>query len=121
MFKGIMRNYDKSVRPKGQKVHNKSGSSSPTKVTVKIYLRSVREIDDERGTISVALSLIESWNDHRLSYNSQYSYPYILIGEADNIWKPDTFFRNEISRTDSVPQTSYAKVFPDGKVRISRK
>ncbi len=87
-------------------------SDSPTEVGVSVYLNSFLSIDSRDMAYTVSLYLRQQWRDPRLEHSGE----RIRVHSDDmgRVWKPDLYFRNEISESDV--NNRFMTVSPDGTV-----
>jgi len=97
----------------------------PIKVTM--YVRMLGPVCTKSNTMDMQVTFRESYYDKRLKnlvepYGAR---DYItLVGEDVNmIWTPDTFFRNSVEEEfmGSMKPNQYARIYPSGKVLLSRR
>lgn len=97
----------------------------PIKVTM--YVRMLGPVCTKSNTMKMQVTFRESYYDKRLK-NLVEPYgvkDYItLVGEdVSMIWTPDTFFRNSVEEEfmGSMQPNQYARIYPSGKVLLSRR
>lgn len=88
-----------------------------------MLLRNIEKIDDVAHEWSVQLTFRQKWTDDRLKfndYNGQISYINLVDG-ANQIWKPDTFFKNEKEGHfhNILTPNQLVRIYPDGAVLYS--
>lgn len=93
------------------------------KVQVNFYVRAIEEIDDVANQWSVQLTFRQKWTDDRLKfndYNGQISY-INLVDMASQIWKPDTFVKNDKDGHyhNIIAPNQLVRIYPDGTVLYS--
>ena len=93
------------------------------KIQVNMLLRNIEKIDDVAHEWSVQLTFRQKWTDDRLKfndYNGQISYINLVDG-ANQIWKPDTFFKNEKEGHfhNILTPNQLVRIYPDGAVLYS--
>merc|ERR1719228_282840 len=71
--------------------------------------------------MGLQITFRQKWLDPRLQFTTSANSTYISLPTDQKIWKPDTFFRNEISgnRHTMLQDNSYVRIFPDGFVLTS--
>jgi len=101
-------------------------SSGPTKINVKLYVRDFQYVDILKMEMGLQITFRQKWLDPRLQYTPPNVLPatnttYITLPTDQKIWKPDTFFRNEVSgrRHSVLGDNSYIRLFPDGHLLTS--
>jgi len=103
--------YDNTIIPK---------EGSPLMVHNNLMVRRIDEVDTDEMSVSMQVTLRQQWLDPRLKYDAKApNMPeFITLTDHNDIWHPDTFFRNEISATfhDTPVENSYVRIFPDGEV-----
>lgn len=67
----------------------------------------------------------QEYMDSRLSWDSNNPEEHLTLTgeEADSVWMPDTFVRNERSAIfhNAMVPNKYARIYPDGRVLTSQK
>merc|ERR1712032_1090778 len=98
--------YDPDARP------GEDENSGPTKIKVNLYVRDFQYVDVLKMEMGLQITFRQKWLDPRLHYT---------LPTDQKIWKPDTFFRNEVSgkRHSVLVDNSYIRLFPDGHVLTS--
>jgi len=108
--------YDPDTRP------GEDENSGPTEININTFVRDFQHIDIFKMEIGLQITLRQKWLDPRLKYTPPAANTsYISLPTDQKIWKPDTFFRNEVSgkRHSILQDNSYIRLFPDGMVQIS--
>merc|ERR1712212_805077 len=108
--------YDPDTRP------GEDENSGPTKIKVNLYVRDVQHVDILKMEMGLQITFRQKWLDPRLQYTPPATNTtYITLPTNQKIWKPDTFFRNEVSgkRHSVLGDNSYIRLFPDGHVLTS--
>lgn len=98
-------------------------AGKPVHIVVNFFVRNVEEINDKKGEWRVQLTFRQTWTDERLKfndYNGQIRYINMIDGESQ-IWKPDTFFRNEKESHvhKLLAPNQLIRIHPDGNVLYS--
>lgn len=93
------------------------------RVEVNFFVRNIEEINDMKNEWKVQLTFRQSWNDDRLKfndYNGQLRYINLIDNESQ-IWKPDTFFKNEKESHfhKLLSPNQLIRIYPDGNVLYS--
>jgi len=108
----LLDHYDANIKPHRQ-----------VNVTLQMWLRRVYELDLKKGFHEMQVTLRQSWHDPRLEYQSKPQYSSVEVFRlgkqlTKKIWKPDTFFKNEIDSQilTGMEPNQYIRIFPDGKV-----
>ena len=125
MLKSLLSNYDPDSKP------NYGDDTSPVYVGVTIYVLGVQELNEHDQTFTIQMYFRQIWNDPRLRYENKSLSSSInnakqiirlsesmLNSNSFRIWKPDTFFPNELSghhHTLSEPN-SFTWISPNGDV-----
>lgn len=104
-------------------LHYFSNLGKPVRVEVNFFVRNIEEINDVKGEWKVQLTFRQSWTDDRLKfndYNGQLRY-INMIDDVSQIWKPDTFFKNEKESHfhKLLAPNQLIRIYPDGKVLYS--
>ncbi|KAL7635310.1 UNVERIFIED_CONTAM: hypothetical protein RMT77_014377 [Armadillidium vulgare] len=111
---------DFRTRPRG--VNITDGEDDPTRVKVKMIIRSISDLDDHKMEFKVQVTLRCFWQDERLQFSNQSgNLPYVTLITPSNVWVPDLFFRNEKEgefHNILLPNT-YLRIYPDGNVIYS--
>ncbi|XP_017490330.1 PREDICTED: glutamate-gated chloride channel-like [Rhagoletis zephyria] len=115
----LLSSYDKRIRPNSAN----ETAGKPVKIQVNMLLRNIEKIDDVAHEWSVQLTFRQKWTDDRLKfndYNGQISYINLVDG-ANQIWKPDTFFKNEKKGHfhNILTPNQLVRIYPDGAVLYS--
>lgn len=87
-----------------------------------MYIRSLSNVDDDKGTYDAQVTFRQRWNDPRLRFEQiSRDIKYITIRDTKALWLPDTFFSNEISghRHDLLTPNELLRVDPNGDVLFS--
>ena len=67
----------------------------------------------------------QEYQDSRLAWDSNNAEEHLTLTgeEAESVWMPDTFVRNErnVIFHDAMVPNKYARIFPDGTVLTSQK
>ena len=98
-------------------------SAEPVKVTVRLILQQVREVDVQNGSGEMLISLLLTWKDPRLQWNLDANHCTSYIGawaasvdpQNTNIWVPDFDLYNKIEGIQEFPDIM-ARVYNDGTV-----
>ncbi|KAH9395381.1 Glycine receptor subunit alpha-3 [Tyrophagus putrescentiae] len=117
----LFASYDKRIRPNG--ANETDYKSKPVKVQVNMLVRNIQEIDDVANQYKLQLTFRQKWTDDRLKFNSfngQIKYINLVNGHYQ-IWKPDTFFKNEREGHfhNMLTPNQLVRVYPDGTVLYS--
>ncbi len=88
-----------------------------------MLVRNIQEIDDVANQYKLQLTFRQKWTDDRLKFNSfngQIKYINLVNGHYQ-IWKPDTFFKNEREGHfhNMLTPNQLVRVYPDGTVLYS--
>jgi len=107
--------YDPDTRP------GEDENSGPTKIHVNMYVRAFEHVDILKMEMALQITFRQKWLDPRLQYTPPANTTYITLPTDQKIWKPDTFFRNELSakRHSMLEDNSYIRLFPDGYILTS--
>jgi len=108
--------YDPDTRP------GEDENIGPSEIEVNLFVRDFQYIDIVKMEIGVQITFRQKWLDPRLQYTPPAeNITYITLPTDQKIWKPDTFFRNEVSggRHSILQENSYVRLFPDGHVLTS--
>ncbi|XP_042884812.1 glutamate-gated chloride channel-like isoform X5 [Penaeus japonicus] len=109
-------NYDKRIRPAG------TNDTGPAIVRINIMIRNVETISDVKMEYSIQIYFREQWKDHRLTFNNMGGrIKYLTLTEADMVWMPDLFFKNEKEGHfhKIILPNFYIRIYPDGGVLYS--
>lgn len=96
-------------------------------VKVSLYVRMLGPVHVEQNYLDMQLTYRESYFDKRLKNLVQPfgDSDYVTLTGEDvyMLWTPDTFFRNSIDEEfmGSIKPNQYARVYPSGKVLLSRR
>jgi len=107
--------YDPDTRP------GEDENSGPTEIMVNMFVRDFQHMDILKMEMGLQITFRQKWLDPRLQFTAPANTSYISLPTDQKIWKPDTFFRNEISakRHTILEDNSYIRLFPDGYVLTS--
>ncbi|TMS36431.1 hypothetical protein L596_003596 [Steinernema carpocapsae] len=90
LFRDLRHNYDPFVRPV-------ANYSEALKVTVKLYLQQILDVDEKNQVITLLTWIEYTWDDYKLVWNPQ-EYGEItdirIPGTAQMIWRPDVLLYN---------------------------
>ncbi|VDK43212.1 unnamed protein product [Anisakis simplex] len=92
IINNLLDGYNPEVRPSGSVLYE--GYHRPVVVTVNMYIRSIRKVDDAEMQYDVDVTLRQKWRDDRLSYAKE-GPDSITLKDPHKIWTPDSFFANE--------------------------
>ncbi|XP_022652813.1 glutamate-gated chloride channel-like [Varroa jacobsoni] len=94
---------------------------NPTEVHINMFIRSMRNFDSNDQSFQAQIILWHQWNEPRLIYGND-TVPYQMIDRA-RIWKPDTFFTNELDgwRHSIVKDNALVRVYPNGDILMSER
>jgi len=89
-----------------------------SQVETNMFVRSLGPFDFYNMDFEIDITLRQSWRDPRLMFTGGKGVTYVNIPVEDQVWRPDTFFRNEKESTFSmVPSKAfYVRVSSDGTV-----
>ncbi len=123
-MRAILRMYNPQIRPVGE-FDPVTESSSPTNIQVQLFIKNIDEVDELAQTWTLRATFRQSWMDKRLAFDDDKGrIPYITVWDSEKVWKPDTFFRDEISEPEKNSADKkgqyYLRVFPNGKVLYSK-
>jgi len=92
--------------------------SGASLVETNMFVRSLGPFDFYNMDFDIDVTLRQSWRDPRLIFTGSKGVTYVNIPVEDQVWRPDTFFRNEKESTFSmVPSKAfYVRVSSDGTV-----
>jgi len=96
-------------------------------VKVSMYVRMLGPVHVEQNFLDMQVTYRESYYDKRLKNLVQPfgARDYVTLTGEDvyMLWTPDTFFRNSFDEEfmGSIKPNQYARVYPDGKVLLSRR
>ncbi|KAK8772364.1 hypothetical protein V5799_024394 [Amblyomma americanum] len=111
--------YQRYLHPTG---HRNASTSGPLQVSVDIYLRLITAFSDDTMDYDVQFTLRHQWRDERLAFDdSQGASRFVTLPDDSSMWKPDTFFSNEVSghTHDIVHRNVMVRIYPDGTVQHS--
>lgn len=110
--------YNPSIKPDGK-----------VAVNVTVYVRIMGPICTHKNRLDLQLTYRERFNDNRLAdivdkdESGAETFLPITGEDVGLLWSPDTFFRNSVSeeKMGAINENSYARIYPDGDVLISRR
>ena len=107
--------YSPHIRPDGE------SEDRSTEVSVTMFVRALGPVTDLSMDYDVDITLRQQWRDPRLQFHTNYGNEELTLKAVDNIWKPDTFFRNDkVTTAFTVPApATYARISRDGRVLYS--
>lgn len=108
------------------------------KVDVKLstYLASILEVDEEKQTLSLELSLRMMWKDERLTLSDKALNELEDVGEMDDakyfnmdaaeiseIWVPDLYITGSVNirHPKYLIDPSYMRIYEDSRIRINKR
>lgn len=88
-----------------------------------LKIRSVGPIDPQAKTLALVLTHREKFTDPRLADQGRTEMATLIGKDCDLIWTPDTFFRSSVEEevVGGIKPNCLARVWPDGKVLVSRR
>ena len=95
--------------------------TKPTFVTIGVDIKDIPKVSDKDFSITLNAYFNVKWRDPRLQFHTNYGNEELTLKAVDNIWKPDTFFRNDkVTTAFTVPApATYARISRDGRVLYS--
>ncbi|VDM46657.1 unnamed protein product [Toxocara canis] len=88
----ILNGYNPNVRPIGNVLYE--GFHRPVVVTVDLFIRSLKRVDDMKMQYDLHMTFRQKWRDDRLAYTNE-GPDTVTLKDHHKIWIPDTFFLNE--------------------------
>ncbi|XP_064637327.1 glycine receptor subunit alpha-1-like isoform X1 [Lineus longissimus] len=112
----LLNGYNKYLRP-GLEAEEQMA------VSIGMQLNTIGGVDDKEMQYTLELVLYQWWTDERFNYYPAYNHSLVLSYYYDDIWTPDTFFKN--ARSASVHTVThdnrYIHVTPQGVVTLAQK
>jgi len=107
--------YNPSVKPDGQ-----------VKVNMTMFIQRLGRLYTDKNELDLQLTYRENFIDQRLAGHAHpegKGYVNLIGNDVAKIWTPDTFIRNSIEShvAGAIKPNAYARIYPDGKVRVSRR
>ena len=96
IYNNITGNYNKYLRPQ-------SDQSQPTYVNIKLFLKSIKGLDEVQGVFSAVISLYCTWNDPNLVWdNSKYGNQEYIRVPRNLVWSPTFLVSNPANKHASL-------------------
>ncbi|GMT36339.1 hypothetical protein PFISCL1PPCAC_27636, partial [Pristionchus fissidentatus] len=104
LLSDLRHNYDPYERPV-------ANSSDPLKVSIKLYLQQILDVDEKNQVITLVAWIEYTWSDYKLKWDpSEYGgiNDIRIPGTANAIWKPDVLLYNSADENfDSTYPVNY--------------
>lgn len=115
---GDINQYNVVVRPRGNQTEPDAGLLP---ITMNMLVRSISDFSDDTMDYKMQITLRREWRDERLVFDMKSGKTHITLQNDQLIWKPDTFFSNEIEgHFHEITQPNVlVRVFPDGRIMHS--
>eukprot|EP00093_Oithona_nana_P008039 08039.XXX_415597_416256_1 [CDS] Oithona nana genome sequencing. len=90
-----------------------------------MFVRELGPLNLDELSYRVQVTFRQEYHDNRLAWSSNNAEEHLTLAgeEAESVWMPDTFVRNErnVIFHDAMVPNKYARIFPDGTVLSSQK
>merc|ERR1712170_11337 len=111
--------YDRSLKPPTE------NADQQLDITVNMFVRELGPLNIDDNSFRMQVTFRQEYMDSRLSWDSNNPEEHLTLTgeEADSVWMPDTFVRNERSIVfhNAMVPNKYARIYPDGRVLTSQK
>ncbi|XP_064620589.1 glycine receptor subunit alpha-2-like [Lineus longissimus] len=115
LFNQLLKGYDMRSAPS-------EVSGKPVEVQISFYVSNTK-VDTEKKEMVLDTYFRQTWVDERLRFPADEELEEMSFGDGpdDQIWTPDTFFRNAISVDWVTSDNVLVRIYKTGKVWLAQK